>query len=118
MHRLTYAAIAIVLVGCRTPSGPTAITAGVNGTGKTDAFSLSGSYAVTWTLKPSTGASCQLEAELYRASDGALVTPLVPASEATSGHAMDTEALPRTEYYIEGISQCEWRITLTPREPR
>ena len=94
---------------------PAGITAGLDKSGRTDPFYLAGTYGVGWTLRPEADSACHFEAALYVVSDGRMILELVPSTVALSGEAPDTDRLPGAGYFIEATSECEWRISLTPR---
>jgi hypothetical protein len=94
---------------------PSEVTAGLDSSGETDAIYLEGTYSVRWSLAPVADASCHLEAALYRAADRVLVTQLVPTTESMAGSAANLDSLPGAGYVIEGTSECQWRVILTPQ---
>ena len=94
---------------------PAGINAGLDGSGRIDSLYLAGRYAVSWTLQPAEGSPCHLEARLHLSSDGRFFAQLVPLTAAQSGDAADTDGLPGAGYFIEATSDCEWRISVTPR---
>ena len=94
---------------------PAGISAGLDAGGETDPFYLAGDYAVGWTLEPPQDSACQLEAALYRAPDRVLIMQLVAATTALSGEASGIDTLAAGGYFIEGESECRWRVMLTPR---
>jgi len=113
--------IAIVLAAIVVPRYPrptfvpVGIDAGTDGSGATDTLYLEGSYAVSWTLEPRQGSSCQFEAALYRAADRGFIAELAAPTTALSGQTGGIEALAGGGYFIEATSECRWRVMLDPR---
>jgi hypothetical protein len=97
---------------------PSGVTAGLPGSGRTDAFYLEGNYFLTWGDASRPRLTCSVEADLIRADDGLRVLHVSspPPTERTAG-TTEPQALDRLRgggYYLDVVSSCEWRLTLTP----
>jgi hypothetical protein len=97
---------------------PSSLTAGLPGSGRTDAFYLQGSYSVTWSDARLSPLTCPVDAALIRDEDGVQVARLTAADvqqRAAQTDQPDTlTGLSGGAYYLDAVSSCEWRVTLTP----
>jgi hypothetical protein len=97
---------------------PSSLTAGLPGSGRTDAFYLQGSYSVTWSDARLNPLTCPVDAALVRDEDGVQVARLSatqfqhPAPQTDPADTL--RGLSGGAYHLDAVSSCEWRVTLTP----
>jgi hypothetical protein len=118
---IAVAAILAVVVLPRYPRPtfiPSSLTAGLPGSGRTDAFYLQGSYTVTWSDPRLNPLTCPVDAALIRDEDGVqaarLTAARVPQRAAQTDPPDALTDLRGGAYHLEAVSSCDWRVTLTP----